>query len=119
MPLEATEELKTGKQKKDTRPRHILKKSIVTAVSKWIVAHRNKGLGTGRETPAAAWAGGQGQGQEESGSRDKRKMNTLAVCFENRTKRKGFPMNFLSNKGTKKKKNQRGIPVFVLFYLSS
>lgn len=74
------------------------KKSIVTTVSNRIVARRNKGLGSGWESMR-----GHGQGQEQSGSRDKREMSALAVYFENRTKRKGSLMNFLSNEGKKKK----------------
>lgn len=64
---------------------------------------RNKGLGTGQEAAAAVQArGAHGQDQEEHGSRDKRKMNTFAVYFENRTRKKDSLMNFLSNEGEKK-----------------
>lgn len=74
------------------------KNSIVTTVSKQIAAGRNKGL------PNREGGSRSPKGQEQSDSRDKRKMNTLAVYFENRTKRKGFLVNFLSKEG--KKKNQ-------------
>lgn len=96
------------------------KNSIVTTVSKQIAAGRNKGLRSGREAPAALRAGGLGlgQGHEQSDSRDKRKMNTLAVYFEKRTKRKGFLVNFLSKEGKKKKIRDERWFSFV-FYSSS